>query len=154
MDPERAQAQAERDQLWASLRPLLPEIERVAAGDFDGSERQAGIVRLAARIVAAELKFREEMGRLQQRLSQRSAEGDAGAGLVKVRVNGRKEVVAVTLGDAALRLDDKEMLEELIRAAVNQALERVRQQAAEEWDKSALALGLPPGLNLPGVLGV
>ena len=62
MDPERAQALAERDQLWASLRPLLPEIERVAAGDFDGSERQEGIVRLAARIVAAELKFREELG--------------------------------------------------------------------------------------------
>src|SRR5262245_15280524 len=99
-------------------------------------------------------KIREEMGRLQQRVSQLTAEGDAGAGLVKVRVNGRMEVVACTLSDEVLRLNDKEMLEDLIQAAVNQALERIRQQIAEETGKMATALGLPPGMNLPGMLGM
>jgi hypothetical protein len=60
MDPEQMQTVAARDQLWASLRVLLPDIERVAEGEFDGSERQREIVRLVARIVAAELQFRAE----------------------------------------------------------------------------------------------
>jgi hypothetical protein len=60
MDPEQMQTVAARDQLWASLRVLLPEIERVANGDFDGSERQKEVIQLIARIVAAELQFRAD----------------------------------------------------------------------------------------------
>ena len=59
MDPEQAQETSERDQLWASLRPLRPEIERLAAGEFDGSERQQQLSLVLARIVLAEIKFRE-----------------------------------------------------------------------------------------------
>jgi hypothetical protein len=58
MDPDEAQEIAERDQLWASLRSLRPEIERLAAGDWDASEQQRQLVTLLARIVAAELDFR------------------------------------------------------------------------------------------------
>ena len=58
MDPEELQAIAARDQLWSSLRALLPEIDRLAQGDLDGSERERLLVRLLAQIVAAELKFR------------------------------------------------------------------------------------------------
>jgi hypothetical protein len=58
MDAEHLQAIAARDQLWSSLRALLPEIERLAAGEFDGSERERQIVQLLARIVAAEMHFR------------------------------------------------------------------------------------------------
>jgi hypothetical protein len=60
MDPDRLQAIAARDQLWASLRTLLPEIDRLARGEFDGSERERQIATLLARIVAAELGFRAE----------------------------------------------------------------------------------------------
>ncbi len=60
MDPENIQAIAARDQLWASLRTLQPEIDRLAADDYDGSERQREIIRLLARIVSAELMFRVE----------------------------------------------------------------------------------------------
>jgi len=49
---------AERDQLWESLRVLLPDIQRLADGGFDGSERDRQFVQLLARIVAAELSFR------------------------------------------------------------------------------------------------
>jgi hypothetical protein len=62
MDPDHLQAIAARDQLWASLRSLLPEINRLAEGQSDGSERERQIVQLLARIVAAELGFRAEEG--------------------------------------------------------------------------------------------
>jgi hypothetical protein len=58
MNPGQAQESSERDQLWASLRALRPEIERLAAADFDASDRQRQIVVLLARIVAAEMDFR------------------------------------------------------------------------------------------------
>ena len=96
-------------------------------------------------------KIKEEMERLQQRLGQLTAEGDAGAGMVKIRVNGRMEVLACQLSEEALKLGDREMLEDLIRAATNQALERVRQQTAEETGKMAAGFGIPPGLNIPGL---
>jgi hypothetical protein len=59
MDPERVREIAERDQLWASLRVLRPEIDRLAAGQFDASERQTQMVRLLAQVVAAEMDFRQ-----------------------------------------------------------------------------------------------
>jgi hypothetical protein len=62
MDADRLQEIAERDQLWASLRGLRSEINRLAAGEFDGSDRQRQMVLLIARIVAAEMNFRERDG--------------------------------------------------------------------------------------------
>jgi hypothetical protein len=58
VDPKQAQESAERDQLWATLRALRPEIERLAAGELESSDRQRQIVVLLARIVAAEMDFR------------------------------------------------------------------------------------------------
>jgi nucleoid-associated protein EbfC len=96
-------------------------------------------------------RIREEMERMQQRLGQLTADGDAGGGMVRVRVNGRMEVLACQLSDEAMQLGDREMLQDLIRAATNQALARARQLAAEEAGKMAQGLGVPPGLNLPGL---
>ena len=58
MGPEDMATVAARDQLWAGLRALGPEIERLADGAFDGTERQRQVVQLLARIVSAELAFR------------------------------------------------------------------------------------------------
>jgi hypothetical protein len=96
-------------------------------------------------------RIKEEMERLQHRLAQVTAEGDAGGGMVRVRVSGKMEVVSCNLSDDALRLNDREMLEDLIKAACNQALERVRQQVADETGKLAAGLGMPPGMSLPGM---
>jgi hypothetical protein len=60
MDPDHLQASAARDQLWASLRALQPEIERIAQGQRDGSDREGQIIVLLARIVVAELGFRAD----------------------------------------------------------------------------------------------
>jgi DNA-binding YbaB/EbfC family protein len=96
-------------------------------------------------------KIKEEVERLQQRLGQISADGDAGAGMVSVKVNGRMELISCTISEECIKLNDREMLEDLIVAAVNQALGKARHQAAEETGKMAAALGLPPGLNFPGL---
>jgi hypothetical protein len=60
MDPERLQAIAARDQLWASLRVLVPEIQQLAEGTLDSSERQLQLTQLLARVVMAELEFRAD----------------------------------------------------------------------------------------------
>ncbi len=69
-------------------------------------------------------KIREEMGKLQERLGQIVAEGDAGAGMVKAIVNGHLEVQHVTISDEAFKMNDKEMLEDLITSALNHALKK------------------------------
>ena len=58
MDSDDLQEISERDQVWASLRGLVPEINRLAAGELDNSERQQQLVVILARIVLAELNFR------------------------------------------------------------------------------------------------
>jgi DNA-binding YbaB/EbfC family protein len=101
-------------------------------------------------------RIKEETEKLQQRLGQIVAEGDAGAGMVKVKVNGRMEVQGCLLSEEAMQSGDREMLEDMIRAATNQAISRIRQQIAEETSRMMSSLGLPagmlpPGMGLPGL---
>jgi DNA-binding YbaB/EbfC family protein len=113
---------------------------------FKGMGQLAGLMRNLP-------KLKEEMEQLQQRLAQIVAEGDAGAGMVKVRFSGKMEMISCTISEEALKLNDREMLEDMIKAASNQGLERARHQAAEETSKmtAGLGLALPPGMNLPGI---
>ena len=96
-------------------------------------------------------RIREEMGKLQGKMAQISAEGDAGGGMVKVRVNGNMEVVACSFSDEAIKGGDKELLEDLTAAAVNQAMRKAKELVAEETAKMATGLGMPPGMGLPGM---
>jgi nucleoid-associated protein EbfC len=96
-------------------------------------------------------KIREEMEKLQGSIARITAEGDAGAGMVKVKVNGQMEVLRCEISDELWKLNDREMLEDLVRGAVNQAIRKAKQTVAEETSKMATGLGLPPGMNLPGV---
>ena len=65
MEPDRIQASAFRDQLWASLPALLPEINRLAGGEFSGSERERQLIQVIAKVVAAEMQFRADDSRLE-----------------------------------------------------------------------------------------
>jgi nucleoid-associated protein EbfC len=94
-------------------------------------------------------KMREEMQKMQERLGTIVVEGDAGGGMVKAKVNGKMELLSCTVSEDALK--DKELLEDMIRAAVNQALQQARAQIAEETTKSMGGLGMPPGMGLPGM---
>src|SRR5260370_8009209 len=67
-------------------------------------------------------RIKEEMAKLQGKMAQISAEGDAGGGMVKVRVNGNMEVVACSFSDEAIQGGDKELLEDLTTSAANHAM--------------------------------
>jgi len=94
-------------------------------------------------------KIKEELAQFQQRLGAITAEGEAGGGAVKAKVNGLRQVVRVWIADDALR--DKELLEDLVASAVNQASEKVQDLVGQESAKMAGNLGLPTGIELPGL---
>ena len=96
-------------------------------------------------------KLQEEMAKFQSQVGQITADGAAGGGLVTVKANGKLEIVGVKL--AADAPSDRELLEDLIAAAANQALAKVREQLHAETAKVAANLGLPAGMlgALPGM---
>jgi DNA-binding YbaB/EbfC family protein len=96
-------------------------------------------------------KIREEMEKFQGKVGSITADGDAGGGMVKAKVNGHMEVLRCEISDELLKMNDREMLEDLVRGAVNQAIQKVRQLVAEETGKMATGLGLPQGMGLPGL---
>jgi DNA-binding YbaB/EbfC family protein len=96
-------------------------------------------------------RIKEEMQKFQERLPEITAEGAAGGGMVTAKVNGKMQVQALTLTEEAMALQDREMLEDLIIAAVNQAGDKVREAINEESAKMTASFGIPEGLNLPGL---
>jgi DNA-binding YbaB/EbfC family protein len=98
-------------------------------------------------------KIQEEIQKFQASVGNITAEASSGAGYVTVKVNGRMEVLSVRISEEAMKLNDREMLEDLITAATNQALTKVRAQLAEESAKMAANIGLPPGMLGSGFPG-
>jgi DNA-binding YbaB/EbfC family protein len=86
------------------------------------------------------------MGEIQEKLKHVRVEGTAGGGMVTVEANGQQKVLHVRIEDSLLQDGDKEMLEDLLVGAVNSALEKAREAAAEEMAKLTGDLDLP-GLN-------
>ena len=97
-------------------------------------------------------KLQASFQEMQEKLAQVTAEGNAGAGMVIVKVNGRMEVTACVISEEALKLNDKEMLSDLIVAATNQALAKAKEAVAEVSSKMAQEIGLPiPAGMIPGL---
>lgn len=99
-------------------------------------------------------KIQEEIQKFNAQVGNITAEATAGAGYVTVKANGRMEIQSVRISEEAMKLNDREMLEDLIAAATNQALTKVREQLAQESAKMAANIGLPPGMlggGLPGM---
>jgi len=98
-------------------------------------------------------KMKAAMEELQQKMGQLVAEGSSGGNMVTAEVNGRMEVVSCNIGDEAMKLQDKEMLEDLIVAAINQAITKVNQMRSEETQKLASTMGMPiPSEGMPGLI--
>jgi DNA-binding YbaB/EbfC family protein len=85
---------------------------------------------------------------LQQQMETMRIEASSGGGIVTVRMNGAKQVLAVKIDPEAFQSGDVEMLQDLIQAAFNQALREVDQALAEKLGGMA---GLPGGLKIPGL---
>ncbi|MGF1577812.1 MAG: YbaB/EbfC family nucleoid-associated protein [Gemmataceae bacterium] len=96
-------------------------------------------------------KIKEELEQFQQKVGQITAEGTAGGGMVSVKMNGHCEIVSCKISDETMQMNDREMLEDLFRAATNQALQKIQQSIAEERTKMATGLGIPAGMDLPGL---
>jgi DNA-binding YbaB/EbfC family protein len=93
-------------------------------------------------------KMQEELKKSQERLAQQEVTGEAGGGMVKVTMTGRHEVRRVEI-DPSLMGDDKEMLEDLIAAAMNDTVRRVGEMVQENMAEITSGLPLPPGMKLP-----
>jgi len=93
-------------------------------------------------------KMQEELQRTQERLAQEEVTGESGGGMVKVVMNGRYEVKRVTI-DPVVISDDREMLEDLVAAAVNAAVQRVAERMQATMSGLTAGLPLPPGFKLP-----
>ncbi|MDH5472902.1 MAG: YbaB/EbfC family nucleoid-associated protein [Gammaproteobacteria bacterium] len=93
-------------------------------------------------------KMQADMQKAQEEIANMEVEGQAGGGLVKVVMNGRHEIRRVSLDDS-LMSDDKEMIEDLLAAAVNDAVRRIEQESQSKMSGLTEGLNLPGGLKLP-----
>lgn len=92
--------------------------------------------------------MQENLQKAQAQLAEMEVEGLAGAGMVKVVMNGKHDVKRVTI-DPSLMSDDKEMLEDLIAAAVNDAVRRIDTTTQEKMSALTAGMPLPPGMKFP-----
>lgn len=93
-------------------------------------------------------KMQEELQKAQAEIANAEVNGESGAGLVKVVMNGRHDVKRVSIDDSLME-EDKEILEDLIAAAVNDAVRKVETYSQEKMSKVAGGMGMPPGFNMP-----
>lgn len=93
-------------------------------------------------------QMQDNMRKMQEQLAQIEVEGQAGAGMVKVVMTCRHDVKRVSI-DPSVIGDDKEMLEDLIAAAVNDAVRKAEATSQEKMAGVTAGLPLPPGMKLP-----
>ena len=93
-------------------------------------------------------KMQERMQTMQEEIARTEVQGESGAGLVKVVMTGRHDVKRVSIDDS-LRTEDKEVLEDLVAAAVNDAVRRVEQNQKDKMSDLTAGMPLPPGFKFP-----
>ncbi len=93
-------------------------------------------------------EMQANMKKAQEEMASIEVTGESGAGAVRITMTCRHQVRSVTIDDAMIG-DDKEMLEDLIAAAFNDALRKVETTVQEKFAGMATGMGLPPGMKLP-----
>ena len=95
--------------------------------------------------------IQKQMRDAQAKLDEIEVEGSAGGGLVKVRATARGRIVGVAIDDSLMKPEEKQMLEDLVTAAFNDARDRADRVSGQEMDKIQQGAGLPAGFKLPGM---
>ena len=95
--------------------------------------------------------IQKQMGDAQAKLDDIEVEGAAGGGLVKVRATARGRILGVSIDESLMKPEEKQMVEDLVTAAFNDARDRADRVSAEEMDKIQQGVGLPAGFKLPGM---
>lgn len=93
-------------------------------------------------------KMQSEMQRVQQEITALEATGESGGGMVQVRMNGRHDVLRVSIAPE-LMSEERSMLEDLVAAAVNDANRRIEQESKDKLARVTGGIELPPGFKLP-----
>ncbi len=92
-------------------------------------------------------QMQEQMAKAQAELGSMVVSGESGGGMVKINMNGRHEVKKVMIDPAMA--DDLEMLEDLVTAAINDAVNKIRKTTEEQMSGMTAGMNLPPGMKLP-----
>ena len=90
-------------------------------------------------------KMQEQLAKVQEETGQKTVEASSGGGMVTVMTNGRQEVLSIRIDREVVNPEDVDMLQDLVTAAVNEALKKAREMMAEEMKS------LTGGLNIPGM---
>lgn len=93
-------------------------------------------------------EMQEKMQQVQEEIARTEVSGEAGAGMIKVTMNGRHDVSKVEI-DPSIMEEDKEMLEDLLAAAVNDAVRKVETSSRTKMEEATAGLNLPPGFKMP-----
>ncbi len=93
-------------------------------------------------------KMQEEMKKAQEEMASLEVTGQSGGGMVSVVMTGKHELKRVTIDDSLME-DDKEMLEDLMAAAVNDAVRKVEQEMQERFSGMGAGMNLPEGFKMP-----
>jgi nucleoid-associated protein EbfC len=95
-------------------------------------------------------KMQEEMQRVQGELGNLTVSEEAGGGMIKATANGNREIISLEIDPQVINKDEKEILEDLVVAAVNKATGSAAKMAEEEMAKVTKGM-IPPGMNIPGM---
>lgn len=91
-------------------------------------------------------QLQEKMAKMQEELSDRTVEASAGGGMVTVVANGKQEIVSIKIDPEVVDSDDVEMLEDLVLASINEALDQAKEMAGAEMNK------ITGGVKIPGMM--
>ena len=95
--------------------------------------------------------IQNQMNEMQAKLDALEVEGTSGGGLVKVRATAKGRILGVAIDDSLMKPEEKQMVEDLVTAAFNDARDKADRVSAEEMKKIQGGMGLPEGFNLPGM---
>ena len=100
---------------------------------------------------AAAETIQKQMSDMQVKLDAIEVEGSAGGGLVKVRASAKGRILGVSIDDSLMVKEEKNIVEDLVTAAFNDAREKADRVSGEQMKEMQGSMGLPPGFNLPGM---
>ena len=93
--------------------------------------------------------LQKKMAEAQEKVETLEAEGISGGGIVKITINGKNNVTSVNIDETAVDKNEKEILEDLIVAAFNDARDKIQRKIADEMSSLTGGIKLPPGMKLP-----
>jgi DNA-binding YbaB/EbfC family protein len=95
-------------------------------------------------------RMQKKMEEVSKELETRTVTAQVGGGMVKITANGKQEIISIEIEEELLKPEEREMLQDLIVAGVNEALKRAKEMVEEELAKITGGLALPPGFKFPG----